>query len=429
MIRLSKFMLLVSVTVGSVASVNSMDESGDGKVDMTMRDTPDSTKTITIESVKEPKKSRALSILDVGNPNIGDIVGFQDEEDSESGKGDISIVDFIEGDDIGHTPSQSYKSEKTIYLTFDDGPMKGTENILSVLSEENVSATMFCVGMQVDRHRTLFEKERRMENIMIANHTYTHANGHYARFYSDLYGVMSDIEHAQLSIGGRKYLRLAGRNVWRTPRIRRDDRALSRYRRSVEIDKYDLLEKEGFFIFGWDVEWHFGSDGSPKSEADRIAQIVENIYKSGRSVRRGRVVLLAHDFMFRSQKSKRELRRFITIMKRRGWRFAKISDYGDIKPSPLYVAKYYRKNRKKVALATTAKPLVKQSGRKSPSRIQTRKKISGTTATAAKVVPRTRDIADTKKRAPIVTAQKSGYSKRTGNYTLMQLSMRANGIE
>jgi len=147
-----------------------------------------------------------------------------------------------------------------------------------------------------------------MPNILVANHTYSHANGHYQRFYGNTFGVMSDIEHAQLILGGRKYLRLAGRNVWRTPEVRRDDRALGSKEQGREHSKYDTIAQEGFFIYGWDVEWHFDHvTGRPLSSAEAMARKIESIYRHGRSAQRGKVVLLAHDFMFRGRRSTAQL--------------------------------------------------------------------------------------------------------------------------
>jgi peptidoglycan/xylan/chitin deacetylase (PgdA/CDA1 family) len=275
--------------------------------------------------------------------------------ESHISRGPLSILDTTPGKKERSLPKiseilkKSANAEKTIYLTFDDGPMRGTENILKVLSEENVKATMFCVGRNIARHPSLFKRELVLPNIMVANHTYSHANGHYSRFYSDLWGVMSDVEHAQLIVGGRKYLRLAGRNVWRTPDIRRDDRALSPHRVSVEMPKYDTLADEGFFVYGWDIEWHFGSGGRRKGGAQELASRIESLYRSGRTVKRGKVVLLAHDFMFRDNGSTDELRRFIKIMKSRGWRFETIEHYSSQMPEVLRVAKYYGRERQHIA--------------------------------------------------------------------------------
>jgi len=236
------------------------------------------------------------------------------------------------------------ETKKLLYLTFDDGPVDGTGNLLNVLEEEGIEATMFCVGRHAKKRKNLLLRELRMPNLLVANHTYSHANGHYSRFYSNRWNVMSDVEHAQLILGGRKYLRLAGRNVWRLPEVNRNDGALSSHRRSVEIPDYDQLAKEGFFIYGWDVEWRFDHrSGRPVSTAERLANRISSLYRHRRMARKNRVVLLAHDFMFRDRSSAEELRKFIHIMKRRGWSFKKVDHYSSARPEPLYVAKYYGK--------------------------------------------------------------------------------------
>ena len=250
-------------------------------------------------------------------------------------------------------------NEKELYLTFDDGPINGTGNVLRVLEEEGVEASMFFVGRHVQKRPRLYNLCRRLPNIEVANHTYSHANGHYQRFYRDTYGVMSDVEHAQLVIGGRKYLRLAGRNVWRIPEVKRNDRAIASRQRKIEIDKYETIAREGFFIYGWDVEWHFDkSSGRPVGSPEELARTIEGIYRHGRSAQKGKVVLLAHDFMFRDPGSTAQLRKFIRLMRERGWKFRKIGEYSSRKPESLYVARYYRAGK----LAAVQKSSVKKTG-------------------------------------------------------------------
>ena len=245
--------------------------------------------------------------------------------------------------------------EKELYLTFDDGPVHGTGNVLRVLEEEGVEASMFFVGRHVQKRPHLYELCRRMANIEIANHTYSHANGHYQRFYRDTYGVMSDVEHAQLVIGGRKYLRLAGRNVWRIPEVHRNDHAIAPRQRQIEIDKYETISREGFFIYGWDVEWRFDKkSGRPMGSPEELARRIEGIYRHSRSAQKGKVVLLAHDFMFRDAGSTAKLRRFIHLMRDRGWKFRKIEHYSMKKPEPLYVARYYRAGKLAVKQSSKA---------------------------------------------------------------------------
>ena len=245
---------------------------------------------------------------------------------------------------------------KELYLTFDDGPVRGTGNVLNVLKGEGVPATMFCVGRHATLRPDLFRRELAMPNLLIANHTYSHANGHYSRFYSDTFELMSDVEHAQIVLGGRKYLRLAGRNVWRLPEVSRNDRAIMALRGTRELSRYDTLSKEGYFIYGWDVEWHFDHrSGRPIESPEALAARIDTLYRHGRPARQGKVVLLAHDFMFRNRYTAGELRRFIRLMKERGWRFKTLRHYSRLTPEPLYVAKYYGKDRRTFVASSTTK--------------------------------------------------------------------------
>lgn len=64
---------------------------------------------------------------------------------------------------------------KTVALTFDDGPGLSTPAILKILRKNNVPATFFMVGIQVER----LPKIAQMvvdEGQLIGNHTYKHAN-------------------------------------------------------------------------------------------------------------------------------------------------------------------------------------------------------------------------------------------------------------
>ncbi len=69
------------------------------------------------------------------------------------------------------------KKNKTLYLTFDDGPtIEVSHWILNTLGECNAKATFFCVGENVAKHpeiyATLIDKGH-----AIGNHTYNHLNG------------------------------------------------------------------------------------------------------------------------------------------------------------------------------------------------------------------------------------------------------------
>jgi peptidoglycan-N-acetylglucosamine deacetylase len=68
-------------------------------------------------------------------------------------------------------------SEKIIYLTFDDGPIPGlTEWVLDELKKYNAKATFFCVGANILKNPTIFERIA-LEGHRVANHTMFHPKG------------------------------------------------------------------------------------------------------------------------------------------------------------------------------------------------------------------------------------------------------------
>lgn len=68
-------------------------------------------------------------------------------------------------------------TEKTLYLTFDDGPHPvATPFVLKKLREYNALATFFCIGKNVVEHPEIYEQIRK-EGHSIGNHTYNHLNG------------------------------------------------------------------------------------------------------------------------------------------------------------------------------------------------------------------------------------------------------------
>ncbi len=82
----------------------------------------------------------------------------------------------------------------TIYLTFDDGPKKGTTDaILDILKEENVKATFFVTGGGPDELITRAYNE----GHTIGLHTYSH---NYSLIYSSDEAYFNDLEQVQARV-------------------------------------------------------------------------------------------------------------------------------------------------------------------------------------------------------------------------------------
>ncbi len=66
---------------------------------------------------------------------------------------------------------------KKIYLTFDDGPVPiVTPWVLDVLKQYNIKATFFCVGENVVKYPSIYQRILD-DDHSIGNHTYNHLNG------------------------------------------------------------------------------------------------------------------------------------------------------------------------------------------------------------------------------------------------------------
>lgn len=68
-------------------------------------------------------------------------------------------------------------SSRSIFLTFDDGPIPiVTPYVLKILKEYGAKATFFCIGDNVRKHPEIFEQVKR-EGHAIGNHTFNHLKG------------------------------------------------------------------------------------------------------------------------------------------------------------------------------------------------------------------------------------------------------------
>jgi peptidoglycan/xylan/chitin deacetylase (PgdA/CDA1 family) len=67
--------------------------------------------------------------------------------------------------------------KKTVYLTFDDGPIPDiTPWVLNELKKHDVKATFFCIGDNIDKHPEIFKKVI-ADGHSLGNHTFNHLNG------------------------------------------------------------------------------------------------------------------------------------------------------------------------------------------------------------------------------------------------------------
>jgi peptidoglycan/xylan/chitin deacetylase (PgdA/CDA1 family) len=74
---------------------------------------------------------------------------------------------------LGKTIWSGNARNNSVALTFDDGPAPDTLEILDILRDENVKATFFLIGKQVEKYPEI-AKRIADENHEIGNHSYSH---------------------------------------------------------------------------------------------------------------------------------------------------------------------------------------------------------------------------------------------------------------
>ncbi len=80
--------------------------------------------------------------------------------------------------------------DKTMYLTFDDGPTpKVTDWVLDELAKYKAKATFFCIGKNAIENPELFARITD-EKHTIGNHTFSHSNGWKTKEYTYLKDVI-----------------------------------------------------------------------------------------------------------------------------------------------------------------------------------------------------------------------------------------------
>lgn len=180
------------------------------------------------------------------------------------------------------------RNEKNIYLSFDDGPIPVlTEWVLDELKNQNAKATFFCVGANILKHQTLFERIRN-EGHLAGNHSMFHGKG----FGMPSYDYVKDAETCR---------NLVENSLFRPPYGQ------------LKRGQYRLLLKKGFRIVMWDVISYDYEKISP----EQCLKIAINNTRNGS-------VIVFHDNLKAEQNIKYVLPRYIDHFKEKGFVFSTI---------------------------------------------------------------------------------------------------------
>lgn len=215
---------------------------------------------------------------------------------------------------------------KFVYLTFDDGPLPGSEAVNRLVQEQKFKASVFIVGKHTGNNRTsLRALHDYMSNpyIDVCNHSFTHANNEYDKFYKQPEVAAADIRKNQTDLKlDLKIVRFPGRQLWMLP-----ERDLN-MKVSSAAKTAELLRPDGFKIMGWDVEW--GNKGSiPKETPEEMIAKIDKLFSTDMTFTRNHLVVLTHDPMFQKPEGQAALVKLVQMLREKGYKLENIRHYPD----------------------------------------------------------------------------------------------------
>lgn len=180
------------------------------------------------------------------------------------------------------------EKEQKVFLTFDDGPSTNvTDSILTILEQEKVRATFFCIGKNVKKNPELADKILK-KGHSIGNHSMTHVNGWRTRKNSYLRNINDASEYINS-------------NLFRPPFGR-----FNLYSLDQILKKYKLVM--------WDV---LSGDFDEKTEEKAV---INNVIKN---VANGSIIVF-HDNNKSKEKTLSALVKTIKKLKEKGFSFEAI---------------------------------------------------------------------------------------------------------
>lgn len=156
------------------------------------------------------------------------------------------------------TDAERYPGKKLVYLTFDDGPSKYTDDILDILDEYNVKASFFVVAKDgyEDQYRRIVN-----DGHTLGMHSYTHV---YSSIYESKTSFSLDITNISdflYEITGEKplFYRFPGGSSNQVSKVSKDD-------------MFDILNAKKLIYYDWNVTSQDASGGKLSA-----TQITDNV--------------------------------------------------------------------------------------------------------------------------------------------------------
>jgi cellulose synthase/poly-beta-1,6-N-acetylglucosamine synthase-like glycosyltransferase/spore germination protein YaaH len=206
------------------------------------------------------------------------------------------------------------KADKSIVLTFDDGPdPEWTPQILDLLKKENVPAAFFIVGINAEKNLDILERIWN-EGHDLGNHSFSHPN---------LALVSADRALVEINSTGRIIECITGHSsILFRPPYNADAEPHS----AEELIPVALAKKLHYITVGESIDpldWQEGIS------ANTIVSRIKNEEHNGS-------IILLHDAGGNRQETIKALPEIIHYFKSKGYKFVSIADFLNVKKSDLY---------------------------------------------------------------------------------------------
>ena len=193
--------------------------------------------------------------------------------------------------------------EKSIYLTFDDGPGgKNNALILDILKSENVCATFFLIGAQIEGQESLILRMKD-EGHSLGLHSFSHKRESLYPNHEKFINEMKQVQNSLYNITGETY------NILRFPF------GCNNNSYSLTTEMVDAIHYNNMKIYDWNVD---STDGeNPYGNPDLI---LKNSLSN-----KDNIILLMH-CSYINKNSAIALKGIIHYYKDKGYTFKKITD-------------------------------------------------------------------------------------------------------
>ncbi|WP_054026485.1 polysaccharide deacetylase family protein [Bacillus sp. FJAT-28004] len=274
------------------------------------------------EAVNDQEIIQARAAAAVTNyeamPHLTAQASYDTEKQLEQGKSAASAAvpknDRVQADSL-------VSNQKLLYLTFDDGPSKNTDQVLDILKREGITATFFVLGEQVLKQPELVKRIVK-EGHAIGNHTFDHK-------YKRLYGSFAEFADQVMKTDEAIY-RTTG---VRTTLVRAPGGTYSNFDQGY----FDAMKAAGYQVHDWNVD-----SGDSKRQGVPASEILTTIKGSKIA---SKLNVLLHDSAGHAE-SVKALPSIIKYYKEKGYTFAKLTD--QVEPIQFKVASKLKWNRKQV---------------------------------------------------------------------------------